>query len=120
MQLPKFIDVEERQNTLKISTQDGGSILTLKIEGKIVGDWASELERVWLSLLPSLGGKKLFVDICGVLYVDEKGKRILREIVETTDAGILADSPLTKQFANEARQRPGEKDGKETHYARPN
>lgn len=89
--------------------QDGVGVLTLKIEGKVVGDWASELERVWASLLPSLGRKKLFVDICGILYLDDKGKRILREIVEAANAEVLADSPLTRQFANEAIQKPRRK-----------
>lgn len=107
------MDIEERQEILKISTQDGIDTLTLKIEGKVIGDWASEFERVWASFLPLSLGKKLCVDICDVLYLDDKAKRILGEIVETTGAEVLADSPLTKQFANEARQRISMKDSKE-------
>jgi hypothetical protein len=103
----------ERQNILRISMQDGAGILTLKIEGKVVGDLASEFERIWASLLPFLGRKKLSVDICLILYLDDKGKRILREIVETTGAEVLADSPLTKQFAHEARQKLRKNDGEE-------
>ena len=101
---------EERQKILKISTQDGGfGVVTLKIEGRIVGEWASELDRTWASLMPSLDAKKLCIDICGVLYVDESGRQTLRKIVETTGAEILADSPLTKQFANEAKAKPRKK-----------
>jgi hypothetical protein len=79
-------------------------VLTLKIEGRVVGEWASELERVWASIRPSLNHRKLSLDICDLLYLDGKGKEILRGIVETSDTEIKAGSPLTKQFADEAKQ----------------
>ena len=61
---------------MKISTQENADQLTLKIEGKVVGDWAAELEHFWQSLEPSLPEKKLCLDICGVAYVDSHGKQI--------------------------------------------
>ena len=90
---------------LKISQHDGSGAFTLKIEGKVIGEWAVELERIWATLMPSLGSKKLFVDICGVTYLDDRGRGILREIFEVTGAEILADSTLTKQFADEAQRK---------------
>lgn len=74
------------------------------MEGKVIGDWVTELNRVWIALLPSLGAKQLRIDICGVTYFDDQGRKLLREIFQTTGADILADSPLTKQFADEAKQ----------------
>jgi hypothetical protein len=88
---------------VKISTQENPGQLTLKIEGKIVGDWATELDHFWKSLEHSLPEKKLCLDICGVGYVDCHGKQILKKIVKSTGAEILADSPLTKQFASEVQ-----------------
>jgi hypothetical protein len=102
---------------VKISTQENAGAVTLKVEGKIVGDGAAELKRFWKSFEPTLATKKLSVDICGVAYVDGHGKQILQEIFAATGAEILADSPLTKQFANEARQKPHAADGKGTHHA---
>lgn len=93
---------------MRVSTQDGTEIFTLKIEGKVVGEWASELQRFWTTLIPSLGTRKLCLDICGILYLDSMGKHVLQEIVGTTDAEVLADSPLTKQFADEARRKSAE------------
>jgi hypothetical protein len=89
---------------VKISTQEDADLFTLKVEGKIIGDWAAELERFWDLFHPLLGAKKLCLDICGVAYVDRRGKQILQKIFAATGAKILADSPLTKQFANEAKQ----------------
>jgi hypothetical protein len=89
---------------LRISQKEGCDVLTMMIEGKVVGEWTAELERAWTTILSSLGTKKLCVDICGVTYLDQRGREILREIFMSTGAQILADSPLTKQFAEEARQ----------------
>jgi anti-anti-sigma regulatory factor len=101
---------------VRISTQENASQLTLKVEGKIAGDWATELDYFWESLSPSLSGKKLCLDISGVAYVDSHGKQILKKIFRSSRAEILADSPLTKQFANEARRKPHAVNGKETRH----
>jgi hypothetical protein len=88
---------------IKISKdEDGSEKLTLKVEGRVIGAWTNELQRVWADLLPSIGTKRLCIDICGVTYLDDQARKLLREIFQTTRAEILADSPLTKQFADEA------------------
>ena len=89
---------------MKISTHEDGNLLTLQVEGRVIGDWAAELERFWNSFHPLLGARKLRLDLCGVVYVDCHGKQILQQIFAATGAEILADSPLTKQFASEVRQ----------------
>ncbi len=76
----------------------------LKIEGKLAGARVSELERAWQALAPSLGSRRLSVDIRGVTFVDDTGKRALAEIHSKARAEFLADTPLTKHFAEEAQQ----------------
>jgi hypothetical protein len=44
------------------------------------------------------------VDLRGVMYVDETGRKLLAEIHGRTGAEFVADTPLTKHFAEEARQ----------------
>ncbi len=58
---------------------------------------------MWQSLAPSVGGGKLCVDLCGITHIDAKGQRILAEIHRKTGAEFLADTPMTKYFAEEAR-----------------
>ena len=82
----------------------GGDAVTLKIEGKLAGLHVSELGKAWQELAPSLGEKKLLVDLRGLLHVDQAGGRLLANIHAASRAEFLADTPLTKYFAQQARQ----------------
>jgi anti-anti-sigma regulatory factor len=76
----------------------------MKIEGKIAGPEVPELHRAWQNLAPSLEQRKLFVDLRGVTHVDGTGRNLLADIHAKTGAEFLADTPLTKYFAEGARQ----------------
>jgi ABC-type transporter Mla MlaB component len=90
---------------LRISIQNDLETATLKLEGKVIGPWARELNRVWADFQPSIGMKKLCLDLCGVTLVDKAGTRTLQKIFRLTDAKILADTPLARYVAAEAMRR---------------
>jgi hypothetical protein len=100
-----FCDRERTTFTLRITIKENPRALTMKLEGRIAGPWVSEVSRAWQSLAPSLGIRKLSLDLSGVTYVNPDGVQLLQEIYEATHAEFLADSPLTKYFAEEAMQR---------------
>jgi hypothetical protein len=75
---------------------------TLKVEGKVVGPWAIELARTWHDLWDSARQKRLLLDLREMTFADHKGTQILQEIVRATGAEVIADSPLTRYFANQA------------------
>lgn len=52
----------------------------------------------------SLGSKRLCVDLREVLQMDADGRRVLAEIYKKTGADLLANTPMTKYFAEEARR----------------
>ena len=79
--------------------------ITMKIEGRVAGGLVSELQRAWRDLAPSLGGRRVVVDLRGVTHVDETGRKVLADIYEVTRAKFLADTPLTKYFAEDAQNR---------------
>jgi len=81
-----------------------GDAVTLKIEGKLAGLHVSELAKAWQELAPSLGEKKLLVDLRGLLHVDQAGSRLLASIHAESRADFVADTPLTKYFAQQAQQ----------------
>jgi ABC-type transporter Mla MlaB component len=81
-----------------------GEGVTMKIEGKVAGLQVPELNRAWEELAPSLGGRSLRVDLRGVTHVDWSGRNLLAEIHARTGAEFVADTPLTKYFAEEAQQ----------------
>jgi anti-anti-sigma regulatory factor len=86
-----------------VTIQDAdGRGVTMKIEGSIAGLQVPELRRAWLDLAPSVEAGKLLVDLCGVTHVDGTGRNLLAEIHAKTGAQFLADTPLTKYFAEEA------------------
>ena len=88
---------------MTISYDDGGFV-TLKIEGKVSGAKVPELRRAWQTLAPALGSRSLSVDLRGVTSVDTMGRRVLAEIHSETGAKFLADTPLTKYFAEQAQE----------------
>ncbi|HMD08693.1 MAG TPA: hypothetical protein VKH63_14230, partial [Candidatus Acidoferrum sp.] len=83
---------------LRITVKESERIQAIKLEGKIVGPWVEELSRVWHSLGPLLDSKELQLDVRGVTFVDGKGRQLLREIYQQTNARFLTDSPLTQYF----------------------
>ncbi len=82
--------------------KDDAIAATLKVEGKVVGPWAIELGETWHDLWDAARQKRLRLDIRGVTFADQKGTQIFREIVRATGAEVIADSPLTRYFANQA------------------
>ena len=97
-------------SVLRISVEPGSDALTIRLDGKVIGAWVEECQRAWRELRPNLGSKKVRLDLRNVTFVDERGTDLLREIHRTSGAEILADSPLTKYFA-ERIMREEEKKG---------
>jgi hypothetical protein len=77
--------VRKRKSVMRVSMNDEPTVATLKVEGRVVGPWATELGRTWQDLWSSTKQKRLQLDIRGVTYADQKGSRILREIVRAAD-----------------------------------
>ena len=98
---------------LRISIHDDAKVATLKLEGKVIGPWAKELNRVWSDFKPSLGVKRLCLDLCGVTLVDKTGTRTLQKIFRGTDAEVLAETPLARYFAAELLRKQGRNRKKE-------
>ena len=84
--------------------QAGSDSTTMKVEGKIAGPAVSALQQAWQDLTPSLGERKLLVDLRGVTHVDGTGRELLATIHSETGAEFQADTPLTKYFAEVALQ----------------
>jgi len=89
---------------LRITVREDQRTHTIKLEGKIGGPWVEELERTWSALGPSLGSKRLQLDLRDVAFADDKGRELLHRIYRQSHASFLTDSPLTKYFADEAMQ----------------
>jgi anti-anti-sigma regulatory factor len=80
-------------HVLKITVHNGSLPATLKLEGKIAGQWVKELERVWHNITHKYAPRTVTVDLSGVTFVDAEGKRLLggmlRDGAELTHAQLL-------------------------------
>ena len=65
---------------LKITIHDSSEALTFQVEGKLIGDWAKELEQAWKTASSTRDSRTLIVDLTGTLYIDEEGKRVLTNL----------------------------------------
>lgn len=104
LHFPKPSPKDVKLEMLKITVHEDAKCQTIQLEGKVVGPWVEELNRAWHTLEPSLDSQKLRLDLRGVTFVDTKGRRLLHEIHQKTNASFMADSPLTQYFADDALQ----------------
>ena len=97
--------------TLKITINQDTTTAILKLEGRLAGSWIPECEQALQSLAPSLGPKKLCLDLRGLTFVDQNGAELLAGIYRKHRAEFLTNTPLTKYFAEQA-VRTGNDSGK--------
>lgn len=92
-------------NPVKVTIQRADSKkMSIQIEGKLAGRHVAELDRIWQEVALTLGETKLSLDIRGVTYLDKKGGYLLAGIFANTQAEFIADTPLTKYFAEQAQR----------------
>lgn len=94
-------EADEGQDTLRITLQEQPESVEMRLEGRVAGPWASELDRVWVETAPQLASRKLTIDLNNVTYADAAGKRVLRGIYVQTNATLLATTPWTQFLAEE-------------------
>ena len=63
------------------------------VEGMLSGVWVDELERCWREARRSSNGDPVCVDLSGVSFVDDKGRRLLAQMfragVELRAVGVM-------------------------------
>jgi hypothetical protein len=73
----------------------------MRLEGRLAGAWASELDRVWVEAASRLASKKLVIDLHNVTYADVAGKDALRKIYAQTRATFITNTPWAQFLAEE-------------------
>jgi len=75
----------------------------LKLEGKLAHEWVYEADRTWKELPPRNEGAKLIVDLLGVSFVDDDGRRLLTEM-HKAGAELVGSGPLISPLIEEIKQ----------------
>jgi anti-anti-sigma regulatory factor len=63
---------------LRISTDTTQKGTLIKVEGRLAGPLVLELERIWHEVRSGDFAGPITVDLCGVTFIDAKGKGVLR------------------------------------------
>jgi outer membrane protein len=85
---------------LRITMHDSPEVLTFQVEGRLVGEWAKELERSWKGAAQVRRNKTAIVDLTAILFIDGEGKRVLTKLFGE-GARFRSAGPMTDSIVSE-------------------
>jgi anti-anti-sigma regulatory factor len=74
--------------------------VVLRLEGRLIGPWVRELERVWLEQAKQAGGDKIVVDLSDLTAIDDAGRYLLT-VLQRDGARFIATTPLMRSLIEE-------------------
>jgi hypothetical protein len=93
------------QRMLRITIEQSAEATLIILEGRIAGLWTAELGRTWTELAPTMGTRKLSIDLRNTTYADASGIQALKEIYLQTAAELITGTPWTEYLAEEITRR---------------
>ncbi len=95
------IEHSEKVSMLRITTETKRAKTTLTIEGRIAGASVATVEQCWRELYASSPKQQKFiVNLCGVSFIDNAGKVLLREMY-SAGAVLQAEGCLNQAIVEE-------------------
>jgi hypothetical protein len=86
---------------LKISTRTDVTTTIFDLEGSLTGAWVQELEDCWRKAANS--DRPVRVMVCGVTFIDDKGKALLAEMHEH-GAELVAEGCMNSAIVEGIKQ----------------
>jgi hypothetical protein len=97
-------NIAKESPMLRITSNENGGTVRLKLEGTLKGTWVPEMERCWRSTT-SEGNKALIVDLTDVEFVDTAGRYLLA-LMHAHGASFVAATPLMSELVAEISAQP--------------
>jgi outer membrane protein len=100
---------------LRITTENKRGKTVLSVEGRLAGQWVAALEQCWRELYAAAPRQKFSVNLCGVSFIDNAGKALLKEM-HRCGGELIAEGCLNQAIVKEIVSLQEEKksqDGKE-------
>jgi len=91
---------KEITDMLRITTETKRGRLTLNVEGRLAGPWVAPLEQCWRELLTASPRQKFCINLCGVSFIDDAGKVLLKEM-HRLGGELTAEGCLNQAIVNE-------------------
>lgn len=98
-----------REKVLRISVEKSDRDLSLILEGRLVGPWVEELQRVCGDLGPPANYRQWTVDLCGVTAMDASGQELLDRLLQrgaTLRCSDVMNQYWVEQMAQPAKRLP--------------
>jgi outer membrane protein TolC/ABC-type transporter Mla MlaB component len=110
-----LVKAKELGDMLRITTENKRSKTVLSVEGRLAGQWVVALEQCWRELYAAAPRQKFSVNLCGVSFIDNAGKALLKEM-HRCGGELIAEGCLNQAIVKEIVSLPEEKkspEGKE-------
>jgi outer membrane protein len=91
---------QSTKSMLRITTETKRGRLTLYIEGRLTGPWVGALEQCWRELSARGERHKFYINLCGVSFIDNAGKVLLKEM-HRQGGELIAEGCLNQAIVNE-------------------
>jgi outer membrane protein len=88
------------ESMLRITTEKRRGKTVLSVEGRLSGPRVGTLEQCWRELRGAAPQEKLYVDLCGVSFIDAAGKVLLKEI-HHQGGELIAEGCLNQAIVRE-------------------
>ncbi|HEY1469992.1 MAG TPA: TolC family protein [Candidatus Acidoferrum sp.] len=85
---------------LRITTENKRSKTVLSVEGRLAGSWVAALEQCWRELYAAAPRQKFSVNLCGVSFIDNAGKALLKEM-HRCGGELIAEGCLNQAIVKE-------------------
>src|SRR5271165_2602709 len=99
-------------NMFRITTESRRGKTILSVEGRLVGAGVRTLEQCWREMSAASPKPKFHINLCGVSFIDNTGKVLLKEMHQQ-GAALIAEGCLNQAIVREitgAKGRPEEDD----------
>src|SRR5271168_2828135 len=95
-----LLSKQSRKSMLRITTETKRGRLTLYIEGRLTGPWVGALEQCWRELSARGERNKFYINLCGVSFIDNAGKVLLKEM-HRQGGELIAEGCLNQAIVDE-------------------
>jgi len=65
---------------MRITRQQDGQTITLKIEGCLAGEWVNEMKRCWDEVKTDASRRAIRIDLTDVTFIDVAGRGLLAQM----------------------------------------
>jgi len=91
---------------MRITRQQDGETITLKIEGCLAGEWVNEMKRCWDEVKTGARPRAIRIDLTDVTFIDAAGRELLAQIFESgavAGAANVMTKAIVEQLTGKAQ-----------------